>query len=297
MESNVGLASILVGMSIFLILYAIFAPRSKSTSHILEDHNATDDGFNRYVRPMLRNFIPQTPLALVADKNKTNKIQELLIRSGNPWNIRAEEFLSIQILFAAIGFFAGVLMYAFNPIAQVPPFLWVVALPLAGYVIPYSIHNSKKEARSKEIQRQLPEALDLLVITLAAGQNFEPALAQVAPTLPHGLLRDELVKVNAELEAGRPLKTSLIEFAQRTSSDEAESFAKAVSQATLLGSDVSETLENQATSARAAYESRIEKKISRLSSIMMVPLVFTMIPSLILIIIAPTMASLSGGMF
>lgn len=293
---NVGLASLLIGLAVFLIMYAIFAPRKATLGAVVDPANVEDGGFSKYVRPMLRNFIPQTPLAASANRKKHDTIRELLIRSGNPWKIRPEEFLGIQALFAAIGLFAGILMASFNPIPAIPGIVWLAGFPLAGYLIPFSYHNSLKENRSKEVQRQLPEALDLLVITLASGQNFEPALGQVTPTLPKGLLKDELTKVNFELAAGRSMEESLLDFAGRASSDEVESFAKAVSQAQRLGSDVSETLENQAASARSAYESRIEKKISRLSSIMMVPLVFTMIPSLMLIIIAPTMAQLSQGL-
>lgn len=296
MESNVGLASILVGLSVFLVLYAILAPKKNNTAlHALEA--AGTDGFSRYVRPMLRNFIPQTPLAAAANSKKHDKTRELLIRSGNPWKIRAEEFMGIRVLFAAIGFFFGLVMTIWSPIPAVPYLVWLIGFPVAGYVIPFSYHNSLRESRSKEIQKQLPEALDLLVITLASGQNFEPALDQVAPTLPAGLLRDELVTVTHELRAGRSMEEALMEFAGRASSDEVESFAKAVSQAQRLGADVSETLENQAASARGAYEARIEKKIARLTSIMMIPLVFTMIPSLILIIIAPVLTNLQGGMF
>jgi len=294
---NVGLASLLIGISVFLIMYAIFAPRKSAgiIGRTAPTAGATD-GFSRYVRPMLRNFIPQTPLSAAAQNMGSDKTELLLIRSGNPWKIRPEEFLGIQVLFAAIGLFAGILMAAFNPLPAVPGIVWLLAFPLAGYAMPYSYHNTLKESRSKEVQKQLPEALDLLVITLASGQNFEPALGQVVPTLPDGLLKEEMTKVNYELAAGRGIESSLLDFARRASSDEVESFAKAVSQAQRLGSDVSETLVNQATSARAAYESRIEKKISRLSSIMMIPLVFTMIPSLMLIIIAPTMSQLSNGL-
>lgn len=295
--SNVGLASLLIGISVFLVMYAIFAPRSSnSLASRVAPNTGGDDSFNRYIRPMLRNFIPQTPLAAAAENMGSDKIELLLIRSGNPWRIRAEEFLGIQALFAAIGLFAGILMAAFSPITAIPGIVWLLGFPLAGYAIPYSYHNTLKENRSKEVQKQLPEALDLLVITLAAGQNFEPALDQVAPTLPEGLLRDEMVKVNYELAAGRSIEAALLDFARRASSDEVESFAKAVSQAQRLGADVSETLVNQAASARSAYESRIEKKISRLSSIMMIPLVFTMIPALMLIILAPTLSSLTQGM-
>lgn len=295
-----GMAAILIGLAIFLIFYAVFAPKTKVPGQpeatIAPVTTADSSGFDRYIRPALRNFIPQTPLAAQVNNKKLDKTRELLVKSGNPWNIRAEEFLGIQVLFAAVGLIIGVLLFIFPIVPAVPPFLWMLLTPLALYAIPYSYHNSLRQARSDEIQKQLPEAIDLLVITMHAGKTFEPALYDVVPAMPDGLLKTEFAKVNAELNAGRGLVEVLGDFAHRSSSEDAESFAKAIMQSQKLGTEVTETLENQAKAAREAYEARVEKKIARLSSIMMIPLVFTMIPSLILIILAPTLSDLMGGL-
>jgi tight adherence protein C len=290
---NTGLAALLVGLSVFLTCYAIFAPRGKAV--IQESSLDSTDSFGRYIRPMLRNFIPQTPLNAQLSGAKRQKIQELLIRSGNPWKIRVEEYEGIKILFAAIGLFAGIFLSSLDLIPVVPGPVIVIGFALAGYVIPFSIHNSKREERAREVRKQLPEALDLLVITLASGQNFEPALGSVVPRLPEGLLREELSIVNSELRQGRTIKEALTAFARRASSDEVESFAKAVAQAQDLGSDVSETLANQAGSARQAYEASIEKKIARLSTTMFMPLILTMIPALMIIFLGPTTATLGAA--
>lgn len=295
---NIGLAALLVGLAVFLTCYAIWGPRAEPRS--FEARPESPDSFNRYVRPMLRNFIPQSPLnAMLTGGNGGNerreKIQVLLIRSGNPWNIRPEEYLGIQFLFGAAGLVIGIVLGSLELIPVVPPLLVVIGCAAAGYVMPFSIHNTKREERSREVQKQLPEALDLLVITMTAGQNFEPALSKVVPRLPEGLLREELTKVNGELESGRSIQESLTAFANRASSDEVESFAKAVAQTQTLGSDVTDTLVNQAASARQAYEARIEKKIASLSSTMMIPLVLTMIPALMIVFIGPTTLTLGSA--
>lgn len=296
MIQDAGLAAILLGLAVFLVFYAMFAPRKASSkiaqAAMLPDNPVATTGFDRYIRPMLRNFIPQSPLSAQQNTQKLDKTRELLVKSGNPWNIRAEEFLGIQTLFAAMGLALGVLLFVFEIVPVVPPVLMVLIAPIALFMVPYSYHNSLRIARGEEIQKQLPEAIDLIVITLAAGKTFEPALSEVAPSLPDGLLKEELTKINNELNAGKGLERSLLDFAARTSSEEAENFCKAIVQAQKLGSEPSETLENQARASREAYEARVEKKIARLSSIMMVPLVFTMIPALIIIILAPTMVTL-----
>jgi tight adherence protein C len=290
---NIGLAALLVGLSIFLSCYAIFAPRGRVV--VQESSLDSTDSFGRYIRPMLRNFIPQTPLDASVTGEKRQKIQELLIRSGNPWKISVEDYQGIKLLFAAIGLFAGIFLASLELIPVVPGPVVVIGFALAGYVIPFSIHNSKREERAREVRKQLPEALDLLIITLASGQNFEPSLSSVVPLLPEGLLREELSIVNSELRQGRTIKEALTAFARRASSDEVESFAKAVAQAQDLGSDVSETLANQAASARQAYEASIEKKIARLSTTMFMPLILTMIPALMIIFLGPTTATLGSA--
>lgn len=293
---NAGMAAILLGIAVFIVFYAIFSPKSNTrVSHIVMAPVA-DNSFDRYIRPMLRNFIPQSPMAAQMGNKKLDPTRELLIKSGNPWNIRAEEFLGIQTLFAALGAAIGLLMFVFPVVPSVPPVLWILIVPLACWFIPYSYHNNLRITRGHEVQKQLPEAIDLLVITLASGKTFEPALSEVVPSLPDGLLKEEFTKINFELNAGRTLNDSLLDFAHRTSSEEAETFAKAVVQSVKLGTEPSETLQGQARASREAYEARVEKKIARLGSIMMIPLVFTMIPALIIIILAPTMLSLMEGL-
>lgn len=296
-NSNVGLAAILIGFSIFLVMYAIFAPKANSrTFHSLENNgDIPENGFERYFRPMLRNFLPQSPLSAAGGKN-LDKTRELLTKSGNPWNLRAEELFGVQTLAAGLGFFVGLILFVFAFIPFVPPILWILVGPIAGWLIPYSYHNSLRQARGDQVMRQLPEALDLLVITMGSGRTFEPALTEVAPILPDGILREEFLRLDAEMNAGRLLKEALLDFAGRSSSEEAENFAKAIVQSEKLGSPVSETLESQAQASREAYEARVEKKIARLASIMMIPLVFTMIPALILIVLAPTMLNLMSGL-
>lgn len=290
-----GLVAIFFGLAVFLFFYALYAPKTvakisekKLTATPLSDEA---NAFDRYIRPILRNFVPQSPLAGQMQNRKLDKTNELILKSGNPWNLRAEEFQSVQMLFAAFGIVVGVILFVFPVVPAVPPLLWVFIMPIGFALIPFSIYNSRRIQRGDAVQRQLPEAIDLLVITLTS-KTFEPAFVDVTEALPDGLLKEEFMIVAHSMNAGQSLEKSLMDFAQKTSSEDAENFAKAIVQSDRLGNDVSDTLNNQAQAARSAYEARIEKKIAKLSSTMMIPLVLTMIPALILIIIAPTMSGL-----
>lgn len=298
MEISPGLAAILTGLGIFLSMYALFAPKRFEKTDIRESAfnsqvRSEPNAFDKYIRPALRNFLPQSPVSttLGANSNKREKIEKLLIQSGNPWKIRPEEYVGTQFLFAFSGAIIGLVLAFFEliPMPGIPQYMLVPAFAAVGYILPFSIHNSKREARVKEVQKQLPEALDLLVITLASGQTFEPALRSVVPRLPQGLLKEELTKTVLEMRSGLSMGNALMNFTKRAASDESASFAKAVIQAQKLGSDVSETLILQAAAARRAYESRLEKKIAKLSTTMFIPLVATMLPAMLLIFTAPAL--------
>lgn len=291
----IGMAALMSGLLVLITAYAMFGPRPEPrdyTNPIVRESEL--EGSTKWIRPLLRNFIPESPLQRVLAGGRGSKIDELLIRSGNPLKLRATEYLALQLLLAAFGLVGALILVSFQLLpSQVPAPLIVLGFPAIGYIIPFSYHNSLREERARQIRRTLPEALDLLVITMNAGKAFDPALNSVVPRLPEGLLKDELALVDKDLQAGQPVKHALNKFARRASSSEAESFAKAVGQAQELGSDINETLVNQAAASRQAYEAAIDKKIASLSTKMMLPLIPTMLPALMAILLLPTTQSLS----
>lgn len=299
---NAGLVAFLAGLTVLLAAYALFAPKSPPRRDKIQDkifqadEDTTDNaqGFVKYVRPMLGEFMPSVPgLTNISDDSR-DKISKLLVRSGNPWKLRPEEFVGTQFLFAVLGAAIG-LVLTFLDLVPLDWYFMVLGLGIAGYSIPFSVYNTAKERRAKEIQKQLPEALDLLVVTMTSGMNFEPALSEVTPRMPDGLLKQEFAKISSEITSGRTLESSLLAFADRAASDEAESFAKSVAQSQRLGADVSETLSTQATAARDSYEALLDRKIAKLSTTMFAVLAPTMLPAFLLIFVAPSLSQLSGG--
>lgn len=301
----IGLLSLLAGMTVFFLLYAIYAPvvnvqtENKELKQgiwdedeIIDPQIGSNDSIGKYVRPILNNFLPQLPKINLSEERKS-KLNRMIITSGNPWRISSEEFIGLQIAFAVIGFMGGLLFLSTGVAPEIiPPYVWVLFAAGAGYLIPYSKYNSAKEARTKEIEKQLPEALDLLTITLESGQVFEFALESVTSQLPEGLLKTEFGKVVVELQAGSSLERSFKLLAHRFESEDLESFTKAVIQATKLGSDVSETLKQQADYVRSNYEARLQRMIARLETTMFIPLIATMLPAFMLILLAPTISQI-----
>lgn len=299
---SIGLVALLFGIAAFAVVYAVFAPVATlpHDGHEPEDFGVrpldvgTGGMFEKYVRPTVRNFLPQTPLDAQLKARGNNKIVELLVRSGNPWNIQPEEFFGIRVLAAIGGFFAALLFGLMGMLPAVLPLeAWLVVGPVIGMFVPKVLLDGHKGRRLREARRGLPEALDLLVITLNAGMNFTPALTEVVGRLPPGVVKDELGRVSADLRAGRPLRDSLLDFARRAPSEEAESFAKAVAVSEKLGSDVSETLKAQSETARVAYEAALDVKIGKLPTTLYFPILALMLPALFIVILAPAFANIA----
>lgn len=296
MGQGVGIAVVLSGLSIFLAIWAFKAPRKDFNLRRDETYiNEGEKSARNYITPLLDNFLEQSPVNTDLGVEQEDRIKQLILKSGNPWNLRPYEFRGTQIVFAILGAVLGLLL-SLPGLVPIPAFVFVLLFGLLGYFIPLSVYNSARDARSKEIQKQLPDALDLLVVIMKSGQNFEPALSAISEKMPDGLLKNEFAKISGEINAGRSLPDALMSFSNRASNEEAENFAKAVAQAQRLGSDVSEALTAQAKASRETYEALIQKKTARLSSTMFLMLTPTLIPAMILIFIAPSMTSISGSL-
>lgn len=299
----------LVGASVFFTILGITVPKKetpiggslarkirpedKAEEFILESSTSeTAQLYDRYFRPMIRALFPESPMTRALMGQGRDKTTELLVQSGNPWNLRPEEYKATQLFFAIVLGLVGALLAVLNIVPMIPGPVWVILLAPLGYLIPLSVMRSAREDRHNVLRKQLPEALDLLVVTMGAGKNLEPALNSIIPRLSDTVLKSELERVAADVAVGKSLESSLKGLARRNPTNEIQSFTEAVIISEKNGSDVNETLKNQADAARSAYKTLLEKKTAKLPDKMMSTLVITMIPAFMLIFIAPTAQTL-----
>lgn len=297
---SIGLVAFLFGMAVFLAVYGFRPPTTLTRNDLDTDLvgvvpvDPNDSGlFNRIVRPAVRNILPQTPLAAQLKARDSNKTIELLVRSGNPWNIQPEEFFGIRVLGGIVGFFLTLILTLMGMLPDaLPNYAWMAAGTALGMHVPKVLLDGHKGRRLKEARRGLPESLDLLVITLTSGMNFSPALAEVVDRLPQGVIKDELTRVSQDLRSGKTLSRALTDFARRAPSEEVESFAKSVVMSEKLGADMTETLKSQAAAARQSYEASLDEKIGKLPTTLFFPILGLMLPALFVVILAPAFASI-----
>jgi tight adherence protein C len=290
LSSLAGIAAIFLGLSVFFFIYAFLAP-------VVERARSNNDGpvnekdlAGKYAKPILDEFLPQLPsIKLNVDRRK--KFEDLISKSGNPWRLNVEELLGIMIAFGLTGAIIGTLAGASGSL-PVSPILVIIIGAASGFYYPYSVYTSARQKRTFDVQKHLPEALDLLTVTLSAGETFQPAMISVIKQMPDSLVKREFKRIVVNMQSGVPLERTLTEFAELTDSEEADSFAKAIIQSQKIGSDVTEVLSQQANFSRDTKSTRIETKIAKLNTTLFIPLSLTMLPAFLTIFIAPIFGGL-----
>lgn len=304
-ETSIGLLAFFVFLTLMFAAYALFAPIvNRREEKIGTDIFATNDeveidpkdSLGKYIRPILDNFMPQLPLTL--SKQRRKGLAHIIQTSGNPWKVTPEELIAVQIGLAILGALVGSLAFIIPGIPEsIPPLLFPGLLAVAGAAIPYSKYNSLREGRMKLIEKQLPEAIDLIQITVGtAGETFESGLKSVTGHMPDNLLRSEFIRCVTEMESGRTTRDVLTALYKRFDSKDLEAFCKAIIQSKDLGNDPSRTLAQQADFIRTNYEARLERMIARLETTMFIPLIATMLPAFIIIFVGPSLTALTGSM-
>jgi tight adherence protein C len=167
--------------------------------------------------------------------------------------------------------------------------LGVTLLVVIGLYFPMSRLKAAIAKRKLEIQRSLPDLLDMLATTVKAGLAFNAALgyAEEATT---GALREEIRAVLSEIRLGRSRADALKSMALRVKHQELTTAVTAVVQAERLGSDLSHVLEELAAESRSKRMSRAEEIAAMMPIKMVIPMALFMLPALFVIIFGGVVA-------
>jgi tight adherence protein C len=165
---------------------------------------------------------------------------------------------------------------------------------LVGFYLPMMVVRMRQSKRQREIMLALPDALDLLVICVEAGQGLNAALLKVGreSELQSSSLADELRQINNEMRAGVTRVQALRNFSLRTGVDEVRALVAVMVQSDRFGTSVAHALRTHAESLRIRRRQRAEE-IARKAPVKLVfPLVFCIFPELLVVILAPGMLAL-----
>lgn len=221
-----------------------------------------------------------TPVSVV------QRLDQELVYAGSPRGWDGERMLAAKVGAGGLAFVLGLVLPGLLGTVAFRGLLLAPILAIVGYYIPEWILRSRSTARQYRIQRALPDALDLLSITVAAGLAFDAALERVAREMG-GPLGEELVRVVQEMRLGKGRSDALRDLGNRSSVDELKSFVLAMVQADIFGISVARVLSVQAKELRIKRRQRAEEQAQKLPVKILFPLLFCIFPALFVVILGP----------
>jgi tight adherence protein C len=160
---------------------------------------------------------------------------------------------------------------------------------VVGLYLPVLFVRAKADRRQTALVNGFPDALDLMLVCVEAGQGLEAAFNRVGKEMvnSHPLIAEQLGTVVMELRAGRTREDALRRMADRAGVDEIRAFCTLLIQSGKLGSSIAQTLRIYASEMREKRRMRAEEKAHRLPVLLSVPLVACMLPVMIGVLMLP----------
>lgn len=212
--------------------------------------------------------------------------RDMLSRSGV--TMPAASFWAIRVASLSAGIAAGLVALPF--IGGVQGIAAAAACAVAGLAAPQAWLLARRAEWRDELDRQLPDALDLMAICISAGSSFEGALAAVG-TRMDGAIAAAFARVAKEA-AYSSRSEALLGLAERAQVNSITFFAASLVQAERAGSSLVDIIRMQAQSVRTERRLKVDDITNKLSTKMLFPMLLLMLPSIIMLMLAPMILQL-----
>lgn len=256
------------------------------------DQTLAQPFLGRILRPLgtgsLRRIAGLTP------RNYVEGVHRQLVLGGVASSVRAEELVTLQVLAGAGGAVLGVIyVIAGQPSARIGV-LALVALPLIGVLAPQSWLKRKVADRTHAIRMDLPDTIDLLAISVEAGQGLEGAMQTVCSHFDSPL-SEELSRTLKEMELGLARRDALHNLKRRTDVAELSNFVLVLTQADALGMPIGRVLRTQAAEMRTKRRQWAREKAAKLPVKILIPLTLFIFPAIMVVTLGPAVPGIANA--
>jgi tight adherence protein C len=198
-------------------------------------------------------------------------------------------FLAAKAFFGLLGLVFGIV---FASSIGTKGLLIAILLMFMGFFAPTCFVALRARRRQDTVSATLPDALDLLAVSVEAGLGFDGAIAKLTEHM-EGDLIDEFEFALGEMRVGEGRAEALKKMAERVPAHEMSSFVRAIVQADQLGISLGRLLRVQATDARLKRQAAAEEKAMKAPIKMLFPTVLFIFPAMFLVILGPAFLNLS----
>jgi tight adherence protein C len=295
----------LIGIALMVIGVCgvgIAAWRSHNSTSRLDFIRALRSGPEGYAEPAQMPERVQTPLVTrvfgpvwrrlrhglsrLYPSSDIDRVHADLLKAGLTGTVRAEEFVAIQVGSVILGFGAGLLVLLSGAVSTKVGLAVMLALPLIGGLVPSRWLRHRIKARREQVTNDLPDLLDLMTISVAAGLGLEQAM-QISCARFESPVSHEMRLTLREMELGLSRRDALENLKLRTDIDDLVTFAVVLSQADALGLPIGRVLQAQADEMRDKRRQRAREKAAKVPVKILFPLALCFLPAIMVVVLGP----------
>jgi tight adherence protein C len=200
-------------------------------------------------------------------------------------------FLAAKAAVAIGAFFLGAL-FGGTAASGAGAFVFGLIFAALGFLAPDFVVGAKARRRRDTLKAQLPDALDLLAVSVEAGLGFDGAISKLTDNMD-GPLTEEFGLTLNEIRIGESRQDALKKLSERCDTPEVSGFVRAIVQADQLGISLGRILRVQATDSRLRRQAAAEEKAMKAPIKMLFPTVLFIFPAMFLVILGPAFLNLS----
>jgi tight adherence protein C len=292
-----------LGLAVFLIGDAATAPSRERHGSIRRaatygksrraSSGRPEESFTSRVVEPLKMGLAQTVLK-VSPRLTVDSVSARLMGAGLGRVLSPTTFLASKAA-AAIGGIVGGLIVG-GMIGGAFPVLLAIVLALVGFMVPDVLVSFKARGRRDQVQAALPDALDLLAVSVEAGLGFDAAIQKLTEHMD-GPLVDEFALALGEMRIGETRQNALQKMVDRVEAAELAAFVRAIIQADQLGISLGRILRVQATDTRNKRQAAAEEKAMKAPIKMLFPTALFIFPAMFIIILGPAFLNFKGIFF
>ena len=289
----------LIGLAVFLIVRTVFQDEDKfKAQEKLEDADQEDkkvvpnDIVLKYSRPFFKRYVSPVVQGMKNKKAIREKYKRSLASSGMNQYLTPEDFYAFKI--SLIVGFPVVYMAARAFLEEDWPLSIIPLVSVFGFFYPDIWIKGKIEQRRQEILRAMPFVVDMLAL-IAQVSDWAAGIQKVIEKAPRSALVDEFEIFVKETRIGASRAEALRNLSWRIDALPVSSFCATLIAADSVGADIAPILKTLSVEMRQRRSAEAEKKGAAAATKILVPMIFLILPAVILIVMAPVGLQLAGG--
>ncbi len=221
------------------------------------------------------------------------RIRHRLDLAGNPKGWDVDRVVGLKVVGFLVALTLGVSISMLLQLSLIVMLIVCVGLAMAGFTAPNMWIYQKGYDREEHMRKELPDAIDLLTISVEAGLGFDAALARVARNT-EGPLGAEFARVLQEMQIGLGRLAAIRALGERSQIPELRSFVTAMVQADAFGIPIGQVLRVQSSEIRTKRRQRAEEKAQKVPVKILFPMMLFILPALFVVIIGPGVIKMMG---